>query len=145
MVDSNNLVGSEAPGSNRVLALLEPGLTSIGFEVEAPGTKLERPVLFGERDTYEKRFDIDGWNDVYNIALEVEAGRAWETKAALLDFIKMTLIVDAQFGVIIVPQNYERGKKWSPPYESLRILFDAIYANPKRLSFALEGLLLVGY
>ncbi len=145
LIDSNALIGDSALRSNPVLSVLKPGLAGIGFDVETPENKLVRPVLFGERDTFEKRFDIDGWHDVYNIALEVEAGKAWESKAALYDFIKMTLIVDAQFGVIIIPQNYERGSRYAAPYANQRALFDAMYANPGRLSFALEGLLLIGY
>jgi hypothetical protein len=144
-IDSSALAGDSAPQSNTVLQHLGVGLVECGFTVETPESKVDRPVLFGENGATAKRFQLDGWHDADGVALEVEAGKAWEGKAALLDLIKMSLILDCRFGAIIVPQRYERGKRYADPYNNVKDLFDAIFANPERLRIALEGVLLVGY
>jgi hypothetical protein len=104
------------------------------------------PVLFGQDGKVAKSFNVDAFRPHDSIAVEIEAGGAFENNRILYDLIKMTLGVIVEFGVLIVPQKYQtENRRFRDPYEESRKLFDAIWANPERLKLPLEGLLLVGY
>src|SRR4051812_14757689 len=81
--------------SDEVLAQLAPGLTVLGYDVEAgkkQNAKVRRPVLFGEQGEQELEFQIDAFHDVYGIVIEVEAGRGAKGNAAYRDLIRTGLI-----------------------------------------------------
>ena len=64
--------------SDQVLAILRPGLTELGYEVEAgkhKAEKIRRPVLFGERGTERVAYEVDAVHDALGVLVEVEAGR----------------------------------------------------------------------
>jgi hypothetical protein len=144
-------LGGEA-GSNRVLRLMTPGLRSIGFQVEwgkIAIKKLSRPVFFGENGSIEHQYEIDAYNDVTRVSLEVEAGRAWQSNAIYRDIVQMSLMIDVRYGAVAVPLIYRYRSSSgrlleTRPYEKCQGLLDTIYGG-RRLELPLEGLLLVGY
>jgi hypothetical protein len=132
--------------SNQVLEAIAPRLRTIGFEVEGVRERVARPVLFGDQGGVLKSFNVDGFRAADGIVLEVESGGAMYNNRVLFDVFKMCLAVDAQFGVVLVPQRYVTSRReWHEPYPEAIKLFEAIYANPERFHLPLEGLLLVGY
>ena len=70
--------------SNEVLAVLQPGLIKLGFEVESgrrTEDKIKRPVLFGENAQPELQYEIDAWHPVWQLASrskQVERGWAMQ-------------------------------------------------------------------
>jgi hypothetical protein len=137
--------------SDEVLAALRPHLESTGFAVETgkrKEEKLHRPVYFGEGGTWDVKYEIDAFHDEFNIVLEVEAGRSIMGNAIYRDLIQMSLMVDAKFAVIAMPQayRYKSGGREvvNASYELGRNLLEAIY-NSERLSLPFEGILLIGY
>jgi hypothetical protein len=132
--------------SNKVLTQLRPALEGVGFLVEKSGLKLPRPVLYGEEGKIAKSFNVDAFRSSDGTALEVEAGSAVYNNRVILDLMKFALSMDVSQGAILVPQRYVTPKQaWTDPYPEAVKLFDAIFANPERLSFPLDGLLLVGF
>ena len=132
--------------SNEVLAFLRPGLIEQRFEVEAGTDRYRLPVLFGDDGKVSKSFNVDAFRPHDGIAVEIEAGGAFENNRVLYDLVKMVLGVTVTFGVLVVPQKYETvNRKFRDQYDESLKLFDAIWANPERFKLPLEGLLLVGY
>ena len=63
--------------SDKVLHILEPGLTEIGFKVEKSKKakdKVRIPVLFGDKSSEQLAFEADAYNKDSKIVIEVEAG-----------------------------------------------------------------------
>jgi hypothetical protein len=137
--------------SNAVLAAVEPGLTTLGFQVEQ-GTsaegRLHRPVLFGDEGEFLRKYEIDAFHPEHGIALEVEAGRATMGNAIYRDLIQASLMVDAQYLALAVPAEYRyrSGSRTAkePSYGKTYSVVEAIYSS-ERLSLPFEGLLLIGY
>jgi len=149
-VDSRHVSGLT---SDRVLAVLRPGLVGLGFDVEAGKRKIEkirRPVLFGELGSEDLAYEVDAFDQNRGIALEVEAGRGARGNAVYRDLIQTSLLVDAQFFVLAVAQEYRHKLKAHAAgavvqsYRDARRILDAIYASA-RLQLPLDGILLVGY
>jgi hypothetical protein len=89
--------------SDAALAVLRPGLVSLGFEIESGKTKagkIKRPVLFGEMGRPRVAYEIDGFHPKHRIVLEVEAGRGAAGNADYRDLIRTSLIVDADYLVL---------------------------------------------
>ena len=139
------------PKSDVVLSVLRPDLVEMGFQVETgkgQAATITRPVLFGENGKIERYYDIDAFREEDGIALEVEAGRAAYNNADYRDIVRTSLLLDANFLVLLVPITY-RSKSGSKTvcdqtYSHVRSNLDAIYASP-RLKLPFEGVLLVGY
>jgi hypothetical protein len=132
--------------SDAVLLELRAGLGSMGFEVESgkkPQSKISRPVLFGENGTWEVHYEIDAFHAGLGIALEVEAGRAAANNADYRDIVRTSLILDADYLVLLVPITYRSTKSYQV-YNRCRGQLDAVYAS-SRLRLPLQGVLLVGY
>jgi hypothetical protein len=147
-IDSVNVAGLT---SDKVLALLRPGLEGIGFRVEAGKTAADRitlPVLFGEQGLARVRYDVDGVHEELGVLLEVEAGRGARGNAVYRDLIRTSLIVDARFLALGVMQEYHHksgGKSVvARSYDDAKDQIDAIYAS-QRLQLPFEGVLLFGY
>jgi hypothetical protein len=149
-LDSRDVIGTT---SDAALSLLRPGLVRIGFDVEAGKRKVEkirRPVLFGELGSEDLAYEVDAFHPGLGIALEVEAGRGARGNAVYRDLIQTSLLVDAQFLVLAVAQEYRHKLKANPSgavvqsYRDARRILDAIFAST-RLQLPLEGILLVGY
>ncbi|WP_273653348.1 hypothetical protein [Cellulomonas fimi] len=144
--------GSKAT-SDQVLAALAPGLQGLGFQVETAKScdaKVARPVLFGENGVPTVTYEVDGVHDELGIVLEVEAGRGAQNNAAYRDVIRASLIVNAQYLVLLMPLVYRFGGREGGrtsevrAYDDARAMLDAVYAS-RRLPLPFAGVLLVGY
>jgi hypothetical protein len=137
--------------SDDVLKALAPGLIGLGFVVEQGKTKtakLPRPVFFGDEGKFLRTYEIDTFEPTHGIAMEVEAGRATMGNAIYRDLIQSSLMVDARFLVLAVPNEYryKSGTRTAkePSYAKTYSVVEAIYGSP-RLTLPFDGLLLVGY
>lgn len=137
--------------SDVVLSHLRPGLTTLGFEVEAgkkTAEKIRRPVLFGDQGAVRVAYEVDGVHDELGIVLEVEAGRGARGNAVYRDLIRTSLIVGARYlvlGVMIEYRHQSGGKLQKvESYREAQAQLDAIYASG-RLGLPFEGVLLFGY
>ena len=133
--------------SDVVLAHVRPGLESLGYTVESgkkAEQKIHRPVLFGENGIPTVKYEVDAFHAQLGIAVEVEAGRGAFGNADYRDIIRMSLMVDAEFMVLLQPLAYRTGATTKSAYASSRDLLDAIYAS-QRLALPFSGALLVGY
>lgn len=138
--------------SNAVLAVLADDLESeLAFQVERGKKKLgklPRPVFFGDQGTYLRTYEIDAFQHEFGIALEVEAGRATQGNAIYRDLIQASLMVDAEFLALAVPQEYRyksSGKLVKErSYAKTYSVIEAIYGS-ERLQLPFQGLLLIGY
>ena len=133
--------------SDVVLAHLRLGFESLGFTVESgkkSEQKIHRPVLFGENGLPTVKYEVDAFHATAGIAVEVEAGRGAFGNADYRDIIRMSLMVDARFMVLLQPLAYRTGTTTKSAYASSRDLLDAIYSS-QRLALPFEGALLVGY
>ena len=95
--------------SNQVLAVLQPDLNKLGFEVESGSRtkdKIRRPVFFGENAQPELQYEIDAWHPAWLVGLEVEAGRALMGNAVYRDLVQALVMVDMEHLVLAVPQEY---------------------------------------
>jgi hypothetical protein len=137
--------------SDHVLQELAPGLEQLGYAVES-GKKacdrIRRPVLFGGNGHAEVSYEIDAFHDGHGIVVEVEAGRGAANNATYRDIIRASLILDAQYLVLLLPVAYRfnnRNQATSVPvYRHCLDLLSALYAS-QRLPLPLQGVLLVGY
>ncbi len=135
--------------SNAVLVHLADGLDALGYQVEkskGASDKIRRPVLFGDEGRSDVTMEIDAFHDGEGIAVEVEAGRAWNGNAVYRDLVRTSLLLDARYLVLVLPIAYAPPsvKKPVPAYVYTRDLLDAIYAS-QRLRLPFEGIMLVGY
>jgi len=126
--------------SNDVLQELESSRSA--------ANRIRRPVLFGSNGRAEVAYDIDAFHDGHGIVVEVEAGRAASNNATYRNIIRASLILDAQFLVLLLPVTYRfnnRGQLASVPVFTRGLdLLSALYAS-QRLPLPLQGVLLVGY
>jgi hypothetical protein len=136
--------------SDGVLAAIAPGLIGYGFQVESgktKATKIRRPVLYGPNGKEAVSYEIDAFHDELGIAVEVEAGRGAMNNADYRDIIRASLILDADYLVIMMPKRYR--SKGGPvggvlAYRSTERLLDALYAS-QRLRLPFAGVLAIGY
>ncbi len=129
--------------SNAVLRKVGPGLTALGFQVEAGkkrGQRLSVPVLFGRNGKVEKAFDTDAWHEAEGFVLEVEAGRAVANNQFLKDLFQACMMQGVRYAAVAVRNTY-RG---SDDFNTVCRFFDTLYAS-SRLRLPLEGVLVVGY
>ena len=137
--------------SDQVLALLAPGLRSLGYVVEdGKGHlgKVRRPVLYGENGVPTVTYEVDAAHAEHGTVVEVEAGRGARGNAEYRDLIRTSLILDARYLVLALPLAYRfksgprEGTEYA--YRNTSDLLTAIYAS-RRLKLPFEGVLLVGY
>ncbi|MGN6245740.1 MAG: hypothetical protein ACTHQ3_18985 [Motilibacteraceae bacterium] len=147
-IDSEHSAGLR---SDAVLAALAPGLTALGYHVEAgksAADKIRRPVLFGEQGVETVTYEVDAVHDELGVVVEVEAGRGARSNATYRDLIRTSLIVDAQHLALLVPNIYRvrsAGREIQvPAYREARDLLTALYAS-QRLHLPFAGVLLLGY
>lgn len=137
--------------SDAVLAQLAPGLQALGFAVEkgkSADSKIRRPVLFGDDGRVELAYEIDAFHDTLGVAVEVEAGRGAMNGADFRDIVRTSLLLDATYLAMWLPNIYHYKVKGRPmtkmAFESTRGTLEAIYAS-RRLKLPFEGILVVGY
>lgn len=133
--------------SDAVLLELAPGLRALGYDVEAgkrAADKITRPVLYGDSGSVRVKYEIDGWHPELGVAVEVEAGRGAASNADYRDIVRMSLLLDAKFMCLLLPQVYRSTKQTWHAFRNTNEQLDAIYAS-QRLRLPFEGVLLVGY
>jgi hypothetical protein len=135
--------------SNDVLVALAPGLSCLGYTVEKgkrAEDKISRPVLFGEGGAAQVTMEVDAFHEALGIAVEVEAGRAWNGNAVYRDVVRASLLLDARHLVLMVPAAYSppSAARPIPAYANTVALLDAIFASG-RLGLPFDGVLVLGY
>lgn len=115
---------------------------------KSTAAKIQRPVLFGEKGRPEVMYEIDAFHDNLGIAVEVEAGRGAKGNADYRDIVRRSLLLDANFFVLMMPISYRYrsgGKEMTASaYAKSRDQLSAIYAS-QRLRLPFDGVLLIGY
>lgn len=134
--------------SDQVLRQLSTEMTSMGFKVETGKTKdakIVRPVLYGENGVPSVSYEIDAFHDELGIAVEIEAGRGAHNNADYRDILRTSLILNADYLVLVMPIAYRSGAAaLTPAYKRTLNQLEAIYAS-RRLQLPFTGVLLVGY
>jgi hypothetical protein len=133
----------EKQESNKVLAVVEPGLVELGFRVESgkkANQKISIPVLFGKNGKVEKSFDADAWHEEFGVVVEVEAGRAYDNNQFLKDIFQASAMHGVDYCVVAV-RNVYRGRD---DFSYISTFIDTLYAS-ERLHLPLKGILIVGY
>ena len=135
--------------SDTVLNSLRADLEAQGYQVEKSkrrGDKLYRPVLFAEQGQTVVQYEIDAFHPLEEIAVEVEAGRAIQGGAFYRDIIRISLMIDAKYAAILMPQVYKFGARTAitAPFQQGLDQLDALYSS-HRLELPFQGVLLVGF
>jgi hypothetical protein len=133
---------SNKNNSDRVLEILQPGLTSLGFEVEdkRKGKSIKRPVLFGRNGKWQKWFKVDAFHQDERTAIEIEAGRAYTNFQFLKDIFEACVMYDVEYLAIAVRRTYIKNKD----FEKILDFMDTLYASG-RLHIPLKGIVIIGY
>jgi len=140
--------------SNQVLGVLSKSLSESGLIVETGKTASEKytvPVLFGKNGAMTVSYDVDGYDPINKVVLEVEAGQAMQNNHVALDLLKCCVMVDVDYAVIAVRRIYRYKKnkdatKYTKGYDFRRAynLLDTLYSSG-RLELPLKGVLIIGY
>lgn len=136
--------------SDGVLQKLCADLQGLGFQVESSkssGSKLARPVFYGENGEPTLRYEIDGYHPEWRCGLEVEAGRAILGNAIFRDLFQAMVMVDVDHLCLAVPNVYKyksKGKqKFSKYYDKAIAVADALFGHSRVV--IPYGLTVVGY
>ncbi|MCF0122116.1 MAG: hypothetical protein HUJ74_02750, partial [Lachnospiraceae bacterium] len=136
--------------SNDVLALVAPGLESMGFKVEHGKGKEEKisvPVLFGLQNDIDKCFFADALSDDGKIVIEVEAGRAVRNNQFLKDIFQACMMYEVEVLILAVCNKYKfnnNGKHCiAEDFKSVYTFLETLYVS-NRLQLPLKGILLIG-
>lgn len=137
--------------SNDVLELLRSSLEKENYKVEKnKKEKIEIPVLFGENNTIEKKFEADALSKDETIVVEIEAGRGYTNHQFLKDIFEASMMLDVEYLVLGIKNTYitkdsrTKKNKKNKDYEKVKIFLDTLYAS-NRLQLPLKGILLIGY
>lgn len=142
-IDSEKHLGNENLESNKVLEILEPQLTKIGYEVEKSKKaedKIKMPVLFGKNGKVELNFEVDAFSEQFKTVIEVEAGRAVCNYQFLKDFYESCMMNNVEYFVVAVKNIYRN----SNDFEKVCDFFRALYSS-NRMTIPLKGILVIGY
>ena len=142
---------SERLVSNEMLALVRPGLQSLGYSVEtgkAKGEKIPVPVLFGENNSIDKSFYADAISNDGRIVIEVEAGRAVFNNQFLKDIFQACMMSEVEHLVIAVLNEYHYKKSGedhiSKDFQTIYTFLETLFIS-NRLQLPLKSILLIGY
>jgi hypothetical protein len=142
-VDRDTELRSRKLTSDRILAILCPGLQALGFEVETGKRKAQKiyvPVLFGRNGTVEKAFEADAWHRGERLIVDVEAGRGYLNNQFLKDLFQACMMHDVDYCAIAVRNRYI-GRN---DFENVVSFFETLYAS-RRLQLPLKGVVVIGY
>lgn len=136
--------------SDAVLAILRPGLQSLGFIVEASkqsGDKIRRPVFFGENGEPDLQYEIDAFHPEWRCGLEIEAGRGWMGNAVYRDLVQALVMVELDTLILAVANSYRyqsSGRSTaSKDYENTVAVADALFGHSRiRMPY---NLVVIGY
>lgn len=136
--------------SNAVLGVLRDSLINLGFDVESGkrnDQKIARPVYFGENGIPTLEYQIDAYHPQWRCGLEIEAGRAWKGNAIYRDLIQALIMVQVDYLILAVPNQYRYNLKGrpvaSPDYDNTISVVDALFGH-SRIAFP-YNLAVIGY
>lgn len=134
--------------SDEILAAVRSKLVDQGWEIETGKKdvdKIFRPVLFGDGGISKVNYEIDGWNPLHKVVLEIESGRGWQGNAFFRDLIRSSLIQGTDYLAVGLRTSYSYAKvKNQNDYAKARDQMDAIFASG-RLQLPFEGILIFGW
>jgi hypothetical protein len=129
--------------SNKVLECITDDLYNIGYKVES-GKKKENiiriPVLFGLNGKEIVAYEVDAYNPINKIVIEVEAGQAVINYKFLKDFFQCCMMYDVEYLCIAVRNRY----RTSNDFNRVSDFFESFYIS-NRVKVPLKGLLIIGY
>lgn len=129
--------------SNDVLGILSEDIEKLGYRVEKSKRaedKIQVPVLFGRNGLLEKYFEADGYNQLEQTVIEVEAGRAVTNYQFLKDIFQACVMHDVLYLVVAVRNIYRNQKD----FDMVISFLDTLYAS-NRMILPLKGILIIGY
>jgi len=126
--------------SDAVLKVLTPELESAGYLVEKSKKSDDKIAFVYSDDSVVLTFEADAFHQQHKIAIEVEAGRAWDNKQFLKDIFEACLIDEIEYMVVAVRMLY-RGRN---DFDKVSSWLKAIYSSNK-ITLSFKGLLLIGY
>lgn len=129
--------------SNDVLGILSEDIEKLGYRVEKSKRaedKIQVPVLFGRNGLLEKYFEADGYNQLEQTVIEVEAGRAVTNYQFLKDIFQACVMHDVLYLVVAVRNIYRNQKD----FDMVISFLDTLYAS-NRIILPLKGILIIGY
>ena len=129
--------------SDDVLTLVAPDLEACGFVVEKSKAKADVvrvPVLYGENGKETLAFEVDAFDPVHNVVIEIEAGRAYTNYQFLKDFFECCMMQNADYFCVAVRKIYKGHKD----FDSVCSFFSALFAS-QRMTLPLKGILVIGY
>jgi hypothetical protein len=95
--------------SDAVLRIIQSDLEAIGFEVEKSKKGIEkifRPITFGVDGIPHLKYEIDAYNSVTKVGLEIEAGRGVKGNAIYRDLIQGMVMINVNHLVVAVANEY---------------------------------------
>jgi hypothetical protein len=140
IINSINDDNENRRNSDAVLKVLAPQLESVGYLVEKSKKSDDKIAFVYKDDTVSLTFEADAFHKEHKIAIEVEAGRAWDNKQFLKDIFEACLIDDIEYMVVAVRLLY-RGRN---DFDKVSSWLRAIYSS-KKITLSFKGLLLIGY
>lgn len=129
--------------SNDVLDIISEDIEKLGYRVEKSKRaedKIQVPVLFGRNGLLEKYFEADGYNQLEQTVIEVEAGRAVTNYQFLKDIFQACVMHDVLYLVVAVRNIYRNQKD----FDMVISFLDTLYAS-NRMILPLKGILIIGY
>lgn len=129
--------------SNDVLGIISEDIEKLGYRVEKSKRaedKIQVPVLFGRNGLLEKYFEADGYNQLEQTVIEVEAGRAVTNYQFLKDIFQACVMHDVLYLVVAVRNIYRNQKD----FDMVISFLDTLYAS-NRMILPLKGILIIGY
>lgn len=129
--------------SNDVLGIISDDIEKLGYRVEKSKRaedKIQVPVLFGRNGLLEKYFEADGYNQLEQTVIEVEAGRAVTNYQFLKDIFQACVMHDVLYLVVAVRNIYRDQKD----FDMVISFLDTLYAS-NRMILPLKGILIIGY
>lgn len=100
--------------SDAILNIIHLDLEAIGFEVEKSkkrDDKIYRPITFGENGIPQLKYEIDAYNKITRVGLEIEAGRGIMGNAIYRDLIQGMMMTGVDHLVVAVANEYRYKSK----------------------------------
>lgn len=143
LIDSSVFQGDQNLKSDKVLAVVTPGLEKLGFQVETSkkaDSKIRVPVLYGLNGKVDLAFEVDAYSESTQTVIEVEAGRAVVNYQFLKDLYETCMMQDIKYLCLAVKNVYKSSKD----FQKVCTFLETLYIS-NRLQIPLTGILLIGY
>lgn len=120
--------------SDQVLKAVRSSLEEVGFTVEsgkAAGEMVHRPIVFGQNGTVERRHSVDGYHEDEKCVIEVEAGRAWDSKHVHRNLIRAMTMAETDILTIAVPVKYKHSNGSTPAFNKTQRVVEELYRSER--------------